>query len=122
MAWQVADDTPWIALNSSRSEQTFREWGRTISWLDNALVVHPGEYGMVVVRWRSPAAARVDFTFAFADAYPSGGGDGIAWFVEIDDANRTLASGQIERGGPATGLRSLTEIEVAQGENIHFSC
>lgn len=120
VAWQVAGDTPWVALNDSGSEQTFHEWGRTIPWPANVLVVHPGEDGMVVVRWQSPTDCHVDIDFAFADAYPSGGGDGIAWFVEIDAANRTLASGQIDRGGPGTGPSSLTDIGVARGTCIHF--
>lgn len=119
-AWQVGGDTPWVALNTSGVDQTFQEWGRTIPWPTDALVVHPPEGGMVVVRWRSPTDGHVDVTFAFADAYPSGGGDGVAWFVEIDDARQTLASGDIERAGPGTGDLTLRGIDIAKGACINF--
>lgn len=119
-AWQVGGDTPWVAVNTTGSEQTLQEWGRTIRWSSDCLIVHPGESGMVVVRWLSPLDGSAHIDVTFADAYPSGGGDGIAWYVELDDASQTLASGNIDRGGPATGRLSFPEVEVTAGRHINF--
>lgn len=52
--------------------------------------------------------------------YPSGGGDGIAWYVELDDASQTLASGINDRGGPPTGNRALASISIAAGQQLNF--
>jgi hypothetical protein len=61
-----------------------------------------------------------DIHFAFADAYPAGGGNGIAWYVELNDSSETFASGTSERGGPPTGTRSLSKIEILAGQRLNF--
>ena len=75
---------------------------------------------MVVVSWLCPSNAVATIKFAFADAYPTGGGNGIAWFVELDDCSRTLASGVIERGGRPTGNMTLPDVEVSVGQRLNF--
>jgi hypothetical protein len=76
-AWQLHGGTPWVSVNAAGTDQTLHEWGRTIIWPQGTMFVHPGEGGLVVVRWTSPVDAVVDIFFAFADGYPSGRGDGI---------------------------------------------
>ena len=119
-AWQVSGQTPWVAVNTSGVDQSLQDWERTIVWPKDAILVHPPENGLVVVSWLSPSDGLANVDFAFADMNPAGGGNGIAWYVELNDSNETLGSGIIERGGSPTGNLSFTDIKIAVGQRLNF--
>jgi len=80
--------------------------------------IHPNPNQIVVVSWLAPSSGSVQVQFRFTDGN-SGGGDGIAWYVDKGDASGNLASGAINNGG-GTSLRVLPSVHVNAGDRLNF--
>ncbi len=110
---------PSVGVNSTGFDQTGIFPNGGVFWPDGTMLVHPADCGLVVVSWLSQSDAIVDIDFSFDDADPAGG-DGVAWFVELNDGSNTLASGMIQNGGAGTGILSLNNISVGIGDRVNF--
>jgi hypothetical protein len=89
-----------------------------VVWPDDTLYAHPGNGGLVLLSWLSPSTLVTDIAFAVTDADP-GGGDGIAWFLELNNAGDTLASGVIDNGGGTAPLL-VSDVSVQSGDRINL--
>ena len=82
------------------------------------MLAHPGIGELVVLSWLSQATTNLNIDFSFSDLDPNGG-NGIAWFVEVNNSSNTLNSGAIGNGG-ATGSMNLSNVAVKAGDRINF--
>lgn len=109
------DYTPILGYNNLGSDITHN----TLVWPSETLFLHPGRYGqLAVLSWLSPTSAMIDISFNFSDI-DSGGGNGVNWFVELNGASNTLASGNFGNGG-SSGLTMLSNVAVEAGDRVNF--
>ena len=121
VAWQLGREPPWVAVNTHAVDQIMPAeagGGVSITWRPGALFVHPGDDGLVVVRWRAPVTGTADIDYSFTHVN-LGCGNGIRWFVDRGSSTQPLADGVLARG-EATGLQVLEDIEIYGGQNIDF--
>jgi hypothetical protein len=77
--------------------------------------VHPGPSNDAVIAWHSPINGAVSLSFRASDA-DCGGGDGIAWYIDRENAD--IASGSISNCGSDTRLSR--PISVNRGTTLYF--
>lgn len=113
---------PAVGLNTTGVDQYFIGFGpgAQFTWPAGALFMHPGPASLVLVSWRSPAAALLSISAQFADmdANPAFS-DGVSWSVEKNNRAGVLASGSFANGG-ASGMVQLSQIRVEAGDRIQF--
>ena len=91
------------------------------AWQPDDVIVHPSTGVYVVTSWLSPSAATIDISYRFTKAQNPDGGDGILWYVEVNDQATTLASGSLGGGVFETsGLLSANNISVNAGDRVNF--
>ena len=95
----------------------------SIFWPNNTIWLHPwglsaADKSLAVVSWLSPGPGFVEVEFSIADIDP-GGGNGIAWFIDLGDSTGVLASGTIANGG-STGLLNVSTTAVSAGDRINI--
>lgn len=86
-------------------------------WQPEAVIVHPNGSQFVVASWLSPLTGVVDLTFEFSDPEP--GGDGVTWYVEVNDQATTLDF-EFLGSGASSGLQSISGVSVVAGDRINF--
>ena len=117
---------PGIGANQSGAPLKFVANSSTFYWPDETIWMHPYEFGLAVLSWRSPSDGVFDISYSFADMDPNGVtagfGNGIKWFVDRNDSSGVfaLAQGTIAEGGDSTGLLTLANISVLVGDRIDF--
>ena len=117
---------PGIGANESGAPLKFVANSSTFYWPDKSIWMHPYEFGLAVLSWRSPSDGVFDISFSFTDMDPNGVtagfGNGIKWFVDRNDTSGVfaLAQGTIAEGGASTGLMTLANISVFAGDRIDF--
>ena len=93
----------------------------TFTWQPDDVIVHPSTGVYVVTSWLSPNDAIIDVSFRFTKAQDPDGGDGILWYVEVNDQITTLASGSLGGGvGETSGLLSANNINISAGDRVNF--
>lgn len=115
-AWELNGYLPRIGVNRTGLDDSII--GTSLTWPQDAMLLHEDYDGLVVLTWRSPSTAVVTIEFSFTSLHRVCG-DGIDWFVEHNSGAATLASGSIDAGG-STGIRSLPHLQVQQGDRINF--
>jgi hypothetical protein len=117
-AWTLGGTIPEIGVNQTGSDATFipGPGSGPFTWPNNTMSVHPGPAELVVLSWLSPASSLFDINFSFSSLDPNGG-NGIAWFVDLNTTN--LSSGSYLDGG-ASGTMNLNNIFVNAGDRINF--
>ena len=115
-AWSVGGFVPAIGVNRTAADATYE--GSNLTWPKGTMLVHPGANQLVVLSWLSPSGGTAIIEFSFTDLDATCG-NGIAWFVERNDAGATLASGSIPSGG-GSDSRSLSGVSVRAGDRINF--
>jgi hypothetical protein len=114
-AWNSGGNIPQIGVNQTGSDATFVS-GPHFTWPNNTMDVHPGPAELVVLSWLSPASSFWNINFSFSSLDPNGG-NGIAWFVDLNTTN--LSSGSYRDGG-ASGVMNLNNVFVNAGDRINF--
>ena len=116
-AWQLGSRPPWVAVNTGAVDQVMPAEGDGVAflWRQGAMIVHPGDHGLVVVRWVAPAGSTASVDYAFTHVN-SGCGNGIRWF--IDQGNQRLAGGVVGQG-ERTGLQVL-QTDIRMGQHLDF--
>jgi hypothetical protein len=117
-AWTLAGTIPEIGVNQTGSDAHFipGPGSGPFTWPNNTMSVHPGSGDLVVLSWLSPASSLLDINFSFSSLDPNGG-NGIAWFVDLNTTN--LTSGSYLDGG-ASGMMTLNNIFVNAGDRVNF--
>jgi hypothetical protein len=119
--WNVSGSfLPYVGVNRTAGDLTYRT-GPAFTLPSGAMLIHPGTSlnpGMVVVSWLAQQSGLYDLAFRYSDLDPNGG-DGVAWFVDVNGAPRTLASGSYLDGG-GSGMRNLSGVSVVAGDRINF--
>jgi len=120
----------WIANNqagigANASAQPIRYVGNQygFDWPSATIWMHPLQNGLTILSWLSPRDGVVAVSYSFDDIDANGvsrGGNGIKWFVEINDENGTLDSGTINEGGAGTGALQINNVSVKSGDRINF--
>ncbi len=122
--WHHPSTYPTVGVNNSGNPINWIGTASPFVWPDGTIWMHPSNTpGLAVVSWLSPSDMTVDVDFTFADMDPNGlgnGGDGINWFVDLNDASGLLASGFIPEAGGSTGVLSLANLSLNAGDRINF--
>jgi hypothetical protein len=116
--WMAGPDAePEVILNALGQDQACHTWA-PITLKTATVHVHPSPSSAAVVGWKSPVQGTVQVEINLADRDPNGG-DGVDWFVQHVQKNRTTmpGSGVIVNGGSASWLRTLS---VKAGDILYF--
>lgn len=115
----AAGSYPGVAVNRSGGEADWVGNASGFSWPDQTIWMHPPESsGFVILSWLSPQAGVVTVNFSLRDIDPNGG-DGVVWFLDLNDAAGQLAGGTISNGA-AIGSQSVSNVAVDAGDRIHL--
>jgi len=116
-AWTLNGDVPMVGVNRTGADRTYAA-NPPFPWPSDAMLLHPGNGKLVVVSWLCQTTALANISFRFSDLDPNGG-NGIAWFVERNDFNHTLAAGSFTNGGASASL-IVSNIAMFAGDRINF--
>ena len=116
-----ADSTsifPFVGKNETGVAQSAPA---AFTWNPDDVIFHPNTGNFVVASWLSPNNGMIDVSFQFTKAQDPDGGDGIAWFVEVNDQTATISSGTLGGNvGETSGLLSFSDISVNAGDRVNF--
>src|ERR1700731_1570449 len=119
-AWTLAGTIPEIGVNQTGSDATFvpGPGSGPFTWPNHTMSVHPGPgpADLVVLSFLSPSTSFFDINFSFSSLDPNGG-NGIAWFVDLNATDLSWGS-YPDAGG--SGMMTLNNIFVNAGDRINF--
>ena|SRR2546425_11806156 len=115
-AWRVQGYLPSIGVNNTGTDITVT--GTGVNWPNGAMLVHPGADQLVVVSWLAASDGSADINFSFTSRHAVCG-DGVQWFVELNNTAATLGTGFID-AGMSTGSRRVSGVRVRSGDRINF--
>jgi hypothetical protein len=107
---------PLVGVNQTGSDVTYAS--PAFVWPNGTMHVHPGNLDLVIVSWLSASTSHLNINFSFSSLNPTCG-NGIEWYVEMNNSTNTLSSGSYSSGG-TSGPITLTGIPVGPGDRINF--
>ncbi len=115
--FKVNEDTPSMLVNTNAEARKLL----TFTLPPQSVSIHPSPADGVVVTWKSPIDGTIKIKGSVADA-DGGGGDGIAWAIELRSRGaKEIASGDVPNGGaqkfPDAPLAALS---VVKGDLIEL--
>jgi hypothetical protein len=117
-AWyQTIHDFPHLGVNQAGSDVTYTG-GLPFTWKKDTMLIHPSNDGLVVLSWLSPATTLIDLDWSIVDI-DANGGNGVAWFVEVNGPSNTLASGTIVNGGSLLP-QAMDNVQMQAGDRVNF--
>lgn len=115
--WQRPGGVAGFGVNDTGSDVTDTA-GPGYVWADATSWLYPASGGYTIVSWLAPSTGDVVFTVS-VDNIDDNGGDGIGFFIEIDDAGGNIFSGvSLGNDGAVTLSNFGTSVQAGQRFNV----